>query len=144
MKLNRFVVLAVIALLMVGAMGAIANQSFAMGSHNTASIQAHTSLAQPKLYDNKAKGPVIKIQTCAQDQAVGSEVISAAADTDNIDLQCGDQTAPDVQSASGPDVSGNGAQDSIGSSVDTGSNTDQQVGDQSGDQSSPDNSGQTP
>lgn len=137
MKLNRFVILTVIALLVVGAMGAIANQSFAMGSHNTVGIQANTSLTQPKV-------PGIQTQTCAQDQTSGSEVNSAAADTDNVDLQCGDQNTPDIMSASGPDAAGNGAQDSVGGSSDTGSNTDQQVGDQSGDQNSPDNGGQTP
>ena len=40
MKINRFVALAAIALLVVGAMGAIATRSFAQTSHPTAHVQA--------------------------------------------------------------------------------------------------------
>ena len=72
MKINRFVALAVIALLAVGAMGAITMKAFAKGSH----------------------APVTQSVACAQDQADGAEVTSTA-DTDNVELQCGDQNESD-------------------------------------------------
>ena len=68
MKINRFVALAAIALLAVGAMGAITMKAFAKGSH----------------------APVAQSDACAQDQADGTEVADAA-DTDTVELQCGDQ-----------------------------------------------------
>ena len=80
MKLNRFIVLTTIALLVVGAMGAIATRSFALGSH----IQVAQISAQA--------------DACAQDQANGTEVASAT-DTDTANLQCGDQTTLDSGTA---------------------------------------------
>jgi len=73
MKINRFFALAVIALLVVGAMGAISLKAFAKG--NTAAPAAQVSVQTPD---------------CSQDQADGTEVKSAT-DTDNVELQCGDQ-----------------------------------------------------
>lgn len=78
MKLNRFIALAAIALLVVGAMGAIATHSFAKG----------------------ANAPVAQSQDCSQDQADGAEGQNAP-DTDNVELQCGDQNAPDGQESVG-------------------------------------------
>jgi len=78
MKLNRFIALAAIALLVVGAMGAIATHSFAKG----------------------VNAPVAQSQDCSQDQVDGAEVQNAP-DTDNIELQCGDQNAPDGQETAG-------------------------------------------
>jgi hypothetical protein len=158
MKINRFVAMAAIALLVVGAMGAIAGQSYAMESHNTASVKAHTSVIQaqaPVIQAQaaviqaqalviQAQAPVIQTQTCAQDQTDGTEMNSAGADTDNVDLQCGDQNAADGQSATGLDPASNSTQDTVGAAADTGSNIDQQVGDQSGDQNSPDTGAQAP
>ena len=72
MKINRFVALAAIALLAVGAMGAITMKAFAKGS----------------------QAPVTQADACAQDQADGAEIASAA-DTDNVELQCGDQNEAD-------------------------------------------------
>ena len=68
MKINRFVALAAIALLVVGAMGAISMKAFAKGTH----------------------APVAQSDACAQDEADGAEVADAA-DTDTVELQCGDQ-----------------------------------------------------
>jgi hypothetical protein len=82
MKINRFIAMAAIALLAVGAMGAISMKAYAQGNHNpTASVSAQAD-------------------ACAQDQADGTEVTSAA-DTDNVELQCGDQNAPDGQETVG-------------------------------------------
>lgn len=79
MKINRFVALAVIALLVVGAMGAISAKAFAKG--NTAPAAQTT----------------VQAQDCSQDQTDGTEAQDASPDTDNVDLQCGDQNAPDDQ-----------------------------------------------
>lgn len=68
MKINRFVALAAIALLAVGAMGAISMKVSAQG-------------AQP---------PAAQTDACAQDVADGAEVASAT-DTDTVELQCGEQ-----------------------------------------------------
>lgn len=84
MKLNRFVALATIALLVIGAMGAIGARSFAQ----------------------TAAAPAAQAQDCAADQSDDTtEAQSASSDTDNVDLQCGDQNAPDDQQAvSGADT----------------------------------------
>ena len=94
MKINRFIALAGIALLVVGALSVFASRSFALGVH----------------------APVAQSNACAQDQTNGAEVTSAT-DTDNIDLQCGDQTGTDTQE--------------IVSAADT-DNVQEQVGDQTG------------
>lgn len=94
MKINRFVAMAAIALLVVGAMGAISLKVFAQGSHF----------------------PATQSDACAQDQANGAEVESAE-DTDNVDLQCGDQNGTDGQETVG--------------AADT-DNVQEEVGDQSG------------
>lgn len=92
MKINRFVALAAIALLIVGALSAFASHSFALGTHS----------------------PAAQADACAQDQADGVEAADAT-DTDNVELQCGDQTSADKQET-----------------VDTTDNVNEQVGDQSG------------
>ncbi|HKI53103.1 MAG TPA: hypothetical protein VJ987_03185 [Anaerolineales bacterium] len=79
MKINRFIALAAIAMLVVGTMGLVVTHSFALGSHNQG-----TSI-------NSAQS-----DACAQDQADGAEVASAT-DTDNVELQCGDQNEADGQ-----------------------------------------------
>ena len=68
MKLNRFMTLAAIALLGVAGMGTIAARSFAASS---------TTIAAQS-------------QSCDQQGADTAEVADAA-DTDNVDLQCGEQ-----------------------------------------------------
>ena len=79
MKINRFIALAAIAVLVVGTMGLVVSRSFALGSHTEgASITSAQSDA------------------CAQDQADGTEVASTT-DTDNVELQCGDQNEVDGQ-----------------------------------------------
>jgi uncharacterized membrane protein YkoI len=72
MKINRFIALAVIALLVVGAMGVLGVKVF-----------AHQASAQT--------------QDCSQDQDNSTEVNDANPDADNVELQCGDQNAPDGQ-----------------------------------------------
>jgi uncharacterized membrane protein YkoI len=67
MKINRFIAMAVIALLVVGAMGAISARSFAQ------TVQPQTQATEAP--EASAQGP----------------------DTDNIDEQVGDQNAPDGQ-----------------------------------------------
>jgi len=94
MKINRFVAMAAIALLVVGAMGAISLKVFAQGSHSSAA----------------------QSDACAQDQADGAEVTSAE-DTDNVELECGDQNEAD-------------GQESV-DAADT-DNVQEEVGDQSG------------
>ena len=94
MKINRFVAMAAIALLVVGAMGAISLKVFAQGSHF----------------------PVTQPDACAQDEADGAEVASAE-DTDNVELECGDQNEAD-------------GQESV-DAADT-DNVQEEVGDQSG------------
>ena len=100
MKINRFIALAVIALLVVGTMGAIASRSLALGSRNpVTSVSAQTD-------------------ACAQDQADGTEVTSAA-DTDNVELQCGDQSGAD-------------GQETVSAADTDSAQVEEQVGDQSG------------
>ncbi len=76
MKINRFVALAVIALLVVGAMGVISLKVFAKGINAPAA-----QVTQPP--------------DCSQDQTDVTEAQNAGSDTDNVDLQCGDQNGPD-------------------------------------------------
>ena len=83
MKINRFFALAVIALLVVGAMGAISLKVFANSNPAPAT---QTS---------------VQAQDCPQDQADGTEVQDGGPDTDNIEEQCGDQNAPDTAEAQG-------------------------------------------
>ncbi len=73
MKINRFVALAVLALLVVGTMGAVTYRASAHGT----------------------SAPAAQTQNCSLDQADGSEVTSAT-DTDSVDLQCGDQSGADT------------------------------------------------
>ena len=102
MKINRFVAMAAIALLAIGAMGAISMKVLAKGS----------------------QASVTQADACAQDQADGTEVTSAA-DTDNVELQCGDQNEAD------------GAEAVEAADTD---NVQEEVGDQSG----PDNGVEAP
>jgi len=73
MKINRFIALAVIALLVVGAMGAVSMKVFAKGS----------------------AAPAPQTQNCNQQDDDAAEVQSAP-DTDNIEEQCGDQNDVDT------------------------------------------------
>jgi uncharacterized membrane protein YkoI len=75
MKINQFVALAAIALLVVAAMGVIATRSLARGP-----------------------APVMQAQSCDQ-QDSGTDVQGASPETDNVDQQCGDQNAPDTGQA---------------------------------------------
>jgi hypothetical protein len=111
MKFNRFFTLAAIALLVVGAMGAISMKAFAKGS---AAPVAQTSIQA-------------QAQDCSQDQADGTEVQSAA-DTDNVDLQCGDQNAPDTAVGAAE----SGGQETVSAADTDNVNVEEQVGDQSG------------
>lgn len=68
MKINRFIALAALALLVVGAMGTISYRTLA-ASNTAVSTQS---------------------QSCDQ-QDDDSHEVAEAADTDNVDLQCGEQ-----------------------------------------------------
>jgi len=83
MKLNRFIALAAIALLVVGTMGAISMKAFAQTAAQT--------------------------ETCAQQDDDSAEVQNAP-DTDNVDLQCGDQNevGEETESADGQDTAPTG------------------------------------
>ena len=82
MKINRFVALALIALLAIGAMGAISYKVFAQGG----------------VLHNERTAP--QAQDCQQDETNDTEE-QAANDTDKVDEQCGDQNAPDTQETGG-------------------------------------------
>ena len=77
MKINRFIALAIIALLIVGAMGFISYKVFA-----------------------QVPTPPTQAPDCSQQDDNSAEV-KGAPDADNVDLQCGDQNAPDGQEAKG-------------------------------------------
>jgi uncharacterized membrane protein YkoI len=77
MKINRFVALAAIALMVVGAMGAISLKVFAKAKTAPAA-----QVSQPP--------------DCSQDQTIDA-VVKSATDTENIELQCGDQNSSDGQ-----------------------------------------------
>jgi len=94
MKINRFVALAAIALLVVGTMGAVAYRAYAHGT----------------------SAPAAQSQDCSLDQADGTEVQSAT-DTDNVELQCGDQSGVDTA-------------ETIGAADTDNVNVEEQVGDQ--------------
>ncbi len=106
MKLNRFIAMAAIALLVVGAMGTIAARSFA----------------------RTVNAPAVQSQDCAANQADdATEVQSAGADTDTVDLQCGDQSGTDTLNA--------GSEAAQGVEATAGPDTDNvQSGEQSGNQ----------
>lgn len=77
MKINRFIALAAIALLVVGAIGAISTKVWAQSGN-----------------------PPAQTETCAQ-QDNDSVEVQNAPDTDNVDLQCGDQNGTDEQETVG-------------------------------------------
>jgi hypothetical protein len=77
MKINRFFALIAIALLVVGAMGAISLKVFAKG------VTVPPAQVSVQAVD------------CSQDQENGTEVKSAT-DTDNVEQQCGDQNGVDT------------------------------------------------
>lgn len=80
MKINRFVALAAIALIVVGAMGIVSMKAFAQSS----------------------QAPPAQAQTCDQQDEDPAEV-QGAPDTDNVDLQCGDQNEADDTKAESTD-----------------------------------------
>jgi hypothetical protein len=82
MKINRFIALAVVALLVVSAMGAVSLKAFAKG------VTAPAAQVSVQAAD------------CSQDQAYGTEVKSGT-DTDNVELQCGDQNGVDTEETIG-------------------------------------------
>ena len=78
MKINRFFAMAVIALLVVGAMSAVSYRALAQGTN----------------------APVTQSQDCSQDQADDTELQTAGPDTDTVELQCGDQSDADTEDSS--------------------------------------------
>ena len=106
MKINRFVALAVMALLVVGTMGAVTYRVYAHGT----------------------SAPTAQSQDCSLDQADGTEVQSAT-DTDNVDLQCGDQNTTDGQDTVS-EANASTAQETVSPAQANNGNVEQQVGDQ--------------
>ena len=94
MKINRFIALAAIALLIVGGMGAVITHSLA-ASNKAASAQS---------------------QDCSQQDDDSAEV-AGAEDTDNIELQCGDQNEADglegAEEAEGAEAPDNEADEAV-------------------------------
>ena len=84
MKINRFVALAAIALLVISAMGVIASRSLALGRHN----------------------PAGQSEQCDQNETDREEVDSAQADTDQNEVECGDQGAADGEEANSAETEG--------------------------------------
>lgn len=115
MKINRFIALAVIALLVVGVMGAVSMKVFALGS--TTNTPVATSV-------------------CAQDQTDGTELPSAT-ETDKVDTECSDEHgsgAQGIEEAPGTEQAGehhhhdeNGTAEALGTD-----NGNEQAGDQNG------------
>jgi hypothetical protein len=99
MKINRFAAMAALSLLVVGALGLVATRGFAKG----------------------VTAPVAQVQTC-DTQGNDTNVVQGAVDTDNVDLQCGDQNAPDTG------VAASGVQEIV--SAANNINVVEQVGDQ--------------
>lgn len=94
MKINRFVAMAAIALLIIAGMGAVATGSFAKNSH----------------------APAAQSQDCDQQDDDSAEV-QDAADTDDVELQCGEQNEADDEDG----------EEAVGSDID---NIEEEVGDQ--------------
>ena len=93
MRIKRFVALAVIALLVVGAMGAIAARALAQPSYPTAQGQA---TAAPD--DEEAVGADtddVEEQVGDQNEADDEEAVEA--DTDDVEEQVGDQNEADAE-----------------------------------------------
>jgi len=135
MKLNHFTVLAAITVLVLGVMAAVASRTFALGSQiagspaKAALVHGQGAITQAKI---AVQAPATVDPACGQDQAAGTDAATSATDTDNVDLQCGDQNAPDL-TAAGSDAQG---------AVDPAGNPN--VQDQSGDQGAPDTGAVTP
>jgi uncharacterized membrane protein YkoI len=114
MKINRFIALAAIALLVVGAMGALSMKVFAQ-SNNTHAMQAQSCDQQDDDTAEVQGAPDtdnVDLQCGDQNEADGKETVSAA-DIDNVEEQVGDQNAPDtgsaeVESANGQDAAPTG------------------------------------
>lgn len=103
MKINRFIALTVIALLVVGVMGAISLKAFAQ--------TANPPAAQPQEIEDQATGP----DTDNVDEQVGEQVedgvpdAAEASDTDNVEEQVGEQVEdnlPDTAEAPGAEDAG--------------------------------------
>lgn len=83
MKINRFVALAAIALLVVGAMGAVSLKAFARSN----------------------QVPAAQVETCDQ-QDDDSVEVDGTPDTDDMELECGDQNedSEEAESEDGQDT----------------------------------------
>jgi cytoskeletal protein RodZ len=119
MRIKRFITLAIVALLAVGAMGAVTYRAYAHGT----------------------SAPAAQTDACAQDQADGTELQPAGPDTDNVELQCGDQSTADGQDTVSASNASVGSVTISASNVPTGQatisatdtdnvNVEEQVGDQ--------------
>jgi uncharacterized membrane protein YkoI len=108
MKLNRFIALAAIALLIVGAMGAVSMKVFAQ--------------------------PASQTENCDQQDDDTAEV-QDAPDTDNVDLKCGDQNeADDAETApiGTPAITAEAAQKTAEAYLNAGTATKVELDDENG------------
>ena len=98
MKINRFVALAVLALLVVGAMGAVAYRAYAHGNSGLAAqSQDCTNQDDDTLQSDATDTDNVDLQ-CGDQSGADAEETIGGADTDNVQLeeQVGDQNAPDT------------------------------------------------
>lgn len=121
MKINRFIALAAIALLVVGVMGAVSVKVFAL------------DLEMP--FGTSAG--------CADDAAEATEVPSAA-ETDKVDAECGEQNGADEHDAvEAPDTETN--DDKLGGQQDEADSAEAPDNEQDGEQADgPDNGTEVP
>jgi uncharacterized membrane protein YkoI len=98
MKINRFVALAAIVLLVVGAMGAVAARSFAQTPHPAAQVQATEAPDEGKTVaaDTDDVEEQVGDQNTADTEAPDDED-TVAADTDDVEEQVGDQNEADTE-----------------------------------------------
>ena len=104
MKVNRFIALAAIALMVVGAMGAIASRSFALGANTPVAQASATTEActhdwadatnVPGGMNTDQADPTDVPGAMNTDQAEATEV-PGAPETNHFDGNCGDQNGPD-------------------------------------------------
>jgi uncharacterized membrane protein YkoI len=99
MKINRFVALAAIALLVVGAMGVVAARSFAQTPSPTTHVQATAAPGGEEAVG--ADTDNVEEQVGDQNQADAGNVEEQVgdqnqADTDNVEEQVGDQSQADT------------------------------------------------
>jgi len=98
MKIKRFVALAAIALLVVGAMGAMAARSFAQTPHPATHVQVTEAPDEEEIVGANTDDVEEQVgdQNAADTEMPDKEEI-VGADTDDVEEQVGDQNAADTE-----------------------------------------------